>query len=65
MTRSIPAAAVERMREQIAEHKRFRTLAAELVEVSEQLCQARLAEGDDGSNGEEKKRLRDGVHRRD
>ena len=31
VTRSIPAAAVERTREQIAEHKRFRALAAELV----------------------------------
>ncbi len=54
-TRSIPAAAVERTRAQIAEHKRFRALAAELVDLSEQLCQARLAEGDDGSNDEEKK----------
>lgn len=55
VTRSIPAAAVERTREQIAEHKRFRALAAELVDLSEQLCQARLAEGDDGSDDEEKK----------
>ena len=55
VTRSIPAAAVERTREQIAEHKRFRALAAELVDLSEQLCQARLAEGDDGSGDEEKK----------
>ena len=51
VTRSIPEAAVERTRAQIAEHRRFRALAAELVEVSEQLCQARLAEG----GGEEKK----------
>ena len=56
VTRSIPkTAAVERTREQIAEHKRFRALAAELVDLSEQLCQARLAEGDDGSDDEEKK----------
>ena len=54
VTRSIPKTAVERTRAQIAEHRRFRALAAELVEVSEQLCQARLAEGDDGANGEEK-----------
>ena len=55
VTRSIPEAAVERTREQIAEHKRFRALAAELVEVSEQLCQARLAEGG-GESGEEEKK---------
>ena len=33
VTRSIPAAAVERTREQIAEHKRFRALAAELADL--------------------------------
>ena len=55
VTRSIPKTAVERTREQIAEHRRFRALAAEFVDLSEQLCQARLAEGDDGSDDEEKK----------
>ena len=65
VTRSIPAVAVERTREQIAEHKRFRALAAELVDLSEQLCQARLAEGTTGPMTKKKKRLRDGLHRRD
>lgn len=54
VTRSVPEAAVERTREQIAEHKRFRALAAEFIEVSEELCQARLAEGG-GESEEEKK----------
>jgi hypothetical protein len=39
---SIPAAAVERTRRQVAEHKRLRRLIAELVEVSDRLCQAQL-----------------------
>ena len=44
MTRSVPHHALERTRQQIAEYKRFRTLTAEFVEVSEQLCQARLTQ---------------------
>ena len=43
VTRIIPADAVERTRKQIAEHRRFRALAGELVEVSEELCDALLA----------------------
>ncbi len=42
VTKVIPAAAVERTQRQIAEHRRFRALARELVEVGEQLCDARL-----------------------
>lgn len=42
-TRVIPAGEeVERTRRQIGEHRRFRRLAAEFVEASERLCQARL-----------------------
>ena len=40
---SIPDEAVETTREQIAEYHRFQALTRELVEVSEQLCGARLA----------------------
>ena len=42
VSRKIPPQAVERTRHLIAEYKRFRTLTNELVEVNEQLCQARL-----------------------
>ena len=55
VTRSIPEAGVERTRAQIAEHRRFRALAAEFVDLSEQLCQARLAEGE-GEGGEAEKK---------
>lgn len=42
MTRVIPSDAVERTREQIVEHRRFRGLARELIETSEQLCDSLL-----------------------
>jgi hypothetical protein len=42
VTKVIPAAAVARTQAQIAEHRRFRELAREVVEVGEQLCDARL-----------------------
>lgn len=42
VTTVIPAAAVEQTRRQITEYKRFRTLARDLVETSEQLCDAQL-----------------------
>ena len=42
-TRIIPAGpAVERTQAQIAEYRRFRELMRELVEISEQLCDAQL-----------------------
>jgi len=50
VTRIIPAEAVDRTREQIAEYQRLRRLTGELVEVSEGLCEALLA-GPDGSEG--------------
>ncbi len=40
VTRVIPPGAVEQTRRQLAEHKRFRGLTRELVETSEQLCDA-------------------------
>ena len=49
LTRAIPREAVARTRAQIDEYKRLRALTAELVEVSEGLCHARLAaRGDAG-----------------
>jgi hypothetical protein len=43
VTKIIPAGrAVDRTREQIAEYRRFRDLAHELVEVSARLCSARI-----------------------
>ena len=37
-----PGPAVQRTREQIAEYRRLRSLVKELVEVSEQICQAKV-----------------------
>ena len=45
VTRLIRAAEVERTRRQIAECKRLGKLTAELVEVSDRLCQAQLEQG--------------------
>ena len=42
VTKIIPAAAVDDTQAQIAEHRRFRELRRELVDVSEQICDARL-----------------------
>lgn len=42
VTRVIPVNAVAAAREQIAEYRRFRDLSSELIEVSAQLCDARL-----------------------
>lgn len=57
VTRVIPAGAVETTRAQIAEHRRFRALASELVEVSEDLADASLPRGGwrgRGAGGDEK-----------
>ena len=43
LTRAIPRDAVARTRAQIEECKRLRALTAELIEVSEGLCQSRLS----------------------
>lgn len=42
-TKIIPAAAAERTQTQIAEFRRFRRVSRELVEISERICDARLA----------------------
>ena len=46
VTRVVPASAVPTTQEQIREHRRFRGLARELVEVSERLCDARLVQSE-------------------
>ena len=56
VTRVIPSSAVERTREQIAEHRRFRGLARELVETSEQLCDALLGAPEAASEKEAAKK---------
>ena len=43
VTRVIPPGAVEQTRRQLAEHRRFRGITRELIETSEQLCDALLA----------------------
>ena len=43
ITRIIPSDAVARTRAQIEEYRRFRDVVRELVETSEQLCDAKLA----------------------
>lgn len=42
VTKVLPAAAAAQTQAQIAEHRRFRQLARDLVEIGEQLCEARL-----------------------
>ena len=54
VTRIIPADAVDRTREQIAEHRRLRRLTGELVEVSEGLCDALLGGSDADGEGAER-----------
>jgi len=56
VTRVIPAGAVAQTREQIAEHRRFRALVREVVEASEQLCDAKLEAGEATSDEASKKR---------
>ncbi len=43
VTRIIPSRAVAQTQEQIAEYRRLRRLTGELVEVSEGICEAKLA----------------------
>ena len=54
VTRIIPPAAVEQTKQQIAEYKRLRRLTQELVEISESLCEAKLAAGNDADEGVKK-----------
>jgi hypothetical protein len=55
VTKVIPSNAVEASRAQIAEYQRFRALARELLQVSERLCDARLAQGTAASQEAAKK----------
>lgn len=56
ITRVIPPDAVARTRTQIDEYRRFRAVVRELVETSEQLCEAKLAAPDAASQEGAKKR---------
>ena len=61
VTKIIPAAAVDDTQAQIAEHRRFRELTRELVDVSEQICDATLAaapQAQAAKKGGSKRRLR-------
>ena len=61
VTKIIPAAAVDYTQAQIAEHRRFRDLTRELVDVSEQICDANLAaapQAQAAKKGGSKRRLR-------
>lgn len=56
-TRIIPAGAVETVREQIDEYRRFRQVVHDLVETNVDLCDALLRgedEENDGAEGSEK-----------
>lgn len=55
---SIPDDAVEATREQVAEYHRFQALVRELVEVSEQLCGAQLADAPGPARPEKRGRWR-------
>jgi hypothetical protein len=55
VTHVIPSGAVGQTREQIAEHRRLRVLVRELVETSEQLCDAKLEAGEATSDEAAKK----------
>ena len=62
-TRIIPSSEVEKTRAHVAECQRLRRLVGELVEVSEQLCQTRMAQRRSEAREEEdeKKSLRGGF----
>ena len=52
VTRVIPAEAVARTRQHVAEYRRFRGLVREMVETSEQLCDAKLDAAEAASDEE-------------
>jgi len=54
ITRIIPAEAVEKTREQIAEYHKFRELTRELIEINERLCDGLLKSGTERSEGAKK-----------
>jgi hypothetical protein len=55
ITKIIPPAAVDSTRAQIAEYHRFRALMKELIDVSERLCDARVAQDKAASHEAAKK----------
>ena len=55
-SRSLRPDQVETARQQIAAYRRYQSLSAELVEISEQLCQARLAQPSDTAAAAAKKK---------
>ena len=55
ITKVIPQSAVAQTREQIAAYRRFRILTSELVETSEQLCDAQLLASDETGREAKKK----------
>jgi hypothetical protein len=57
VTKIIPPSAVEQTQRQIAEHKRFRDLTREFVEVSEKICDAQLHAAAGSASGELKKNV--------
>ena len=64
-TRTIPPDQLHATRVQIAECQRLRRLVAELIDVSDQVCQQRLEAGGADAAGEGKKTLRAGIGPRD
>jgi len=56
VTRSVPPAQLAATRQQVANFRSYQDLSAELVEVSEQLCRARLAHGKAAAEQARKKR---------
>ena len=55
-SRSLPASAAAATESQIAEYQRFRRLSAELVEVSERLCDAQLRDRAQDTRSQSKKK---------
>ena len=53
-TRTVPRTALERVREQIAEYHRFRSLVRDMVEVNCQLCDAQIDEDRQAGQGRKK-----------
>jgi hypothetical protein len=53
VTRVIPAEAVTQTRQHVAEYQRFRGLVRELIETSEQLCDAKLGVAKAAASGTE------------
>lgn len=65
VTRVIPAGpAVERTREQVAEYKKFRELTRQLLEVNEQICDARFESPEQSEAASKEAAKKRGLKRR-